>query len=92
MLSPTHATSFALATPGIRPIMNAKTNTIEIVFFILLPFQKLLVFSCRTLCAALFTAILLLKNWLFEITGSTLYQREKKSGVTIWLRFFQILV
>jgi hypothetical protein len=42
----------AFATTEARP--NVKTNTIEIVFFILLPFQKLLIFARRTLCAALF--------------------------------------
>jgi hypothetical protein len=63
-------TKSAFATSAEIP--NIKTNTIEIVFFILLPFHKLLVFSGRTLCAALFTAILLLKNRLFEIDGPTL--------------------
>jgi len=34
---------------------NAKTNKIEIVLFISLSFQKLLIFSGRTLCALLAT-------------------------------------
>jgi hypothetical protein len=85
----------AFATSAVRP--NAKTNTSElvtaeragagIVFFILLPFQNLLVFSGRTLCAALFTAILLLKNRLFELTGSTIKKRKKESNRTILLHF-----
>jgi hypothetical protein len=75
----------AFATSAVRP--NAKTNTNKIVFFILLPFQNLLVFSGRTLCAALFTAILLLKNRLFELAGSTIKKRKKESNRTILLHF-----
>jgi hypothetical protein len=35
------------------------------------PFKKCL-FSRRTACGALFTPILLLKNWVFELGGSTI--------------------
>jgi hypothetical protein len=45
---------------------NAKTNTSEIVLFILSSFQKLLIFSRRTLCAHLGAQVYFKKHLLIE--------------------------
>jgi hypothetical protein len=79
---------------------NVKTNTIEIFFFILLPFQKLLIFSCRHRVflsktragAALFTAILLLKNRLFGFADPTLINGKKGANEGFCCNFLQKLV
>jgi hypothetical protein len=51
------------------------------------PFKKLLIFSGRTLCATLFTAILLLKNRRFELTGSTLTNAKNRGNERFFLIF-----
>jgi hypothetical protein len=67
-------------------IHNGKTKTNKIDFFISLPFPKLLIFSRRPRVflsktragAALFTAILLLKNRLFGLIGPTSISGKKE--------------
>ncbi|MBA7661654.1 hypothetical protein ES703_69674 [subsurface metagenome] len=75
----------AFATSAARHNAKTKITTIppqrifDFVVFIFLPFQKLLIFSRRTLCAALFTAVLLLKNRLFGLVDPTLINGKKKA-------------
>jgi hypothetical protein len=54
----------AFATSVTRP--NARTNTSEIVLFILLPFQQLLIFFCHPLCASLAAQVYFKKHLLIE--------------------------
>jgi hypothetical protein len=81
-------TKSAFATSAVRP--NVKTNTSKIVFFIFSPFQKLLIFSRRTLCIALFIVVLLLKNQLFGFAGSILVNAEMKANERFFLNFLSI--
>jgi len=57
-----------------------------LVVFIFCFFQKGFILSGHTLCAALFIAVLLLKNRLFGLVGPTLIKHEKKSNRTILLQ------
>jgi hypothetical protein len=70
----------ASAMPVGKPAPNTKTDMAKIlVVFIFLSFQKGLILSRRTLCAALFIAVLLLKSRLFGLIGPTLINRKKKA-------------
>jgi hypothetical protein len=64
----------AFATPTTAP--NTKTIMSKVVFFILLPFQRLLIFTRHTRCAALFEAFVLLKNRLSGLIGPNLINRK----------------
>jgi len=63
-----------------------KFNWLNFLFH-LTALSKLLIFSRRTLYAALLAAILLLKNRFFELAGSTIKKRKKESNRTILLHF-----
>ena len=87
----------AFATSGAKP--NAKTNTSEIVFFILLPFQSLSLRKQGTvnifyaaLSAAFLVTVCLLKNRLFGLIGPTLINGKKRANEGFCCNFLQKLV
>jgi hypothetical protein len=66
-LSPTHATSLALATAGTRPITNVKTNTIEIVLFILIALSNYWMLHWNTLLASFCSLVYIVPAPVFAI-------------------------